>query len=126
MTSSAAAQRHAWLELLQQSGPFLTVPIADEIWPAGLPAVPQPVRAGLRTAVTQLLDDSGASRAATARKVLCDALHWGDALIEGAELPGALTEVVAEHGVVLRPDFAFRSDDEPVADDEGEVQDADE
>lgn len=126
MTSSAAAQRHAWLELLQQSGPFLTVPVADEIWPAGLPAVPQPVRAGLRAAVTQLLDDSGASRAAIARHVLCDALHWGDALIEGPDVPAALTEVVGEHGVVLRPDFAFRSDDEPVADAEDEAQDSDE
>jgi len=38
--SAAAAQRHAWLELLQQSGPFLTVPVADRVWPAGLPAVP--------------------------------------------------------------------------------------
>ncbi len=122
MTSSAAAQRHAWLELLQQSGPFLTVPVADEIWPAGLPAVPQPVRAGLRAAVTQLLDDSGASRAAIAQHVLCDALHWGDALIEGPDVPAVLTEVVGEHGVVLRPDFAFRSDDEPVED---EAQDAD-
>jgi hypothetical protein len=130
MTSSAAAQRHAWLELLQQSGPFLTVPVADEVWPAGLPAVPQPVRAGLRAAVTQLLDDSGISRAAIARHVLCDALRWGDALIEGPELPAVLTEVVAEHGVVLRPDFAFRSDDEPVVDAEaeaaGEEDDSDE
>ncbi|SNR85786.1 Eco57I restriction-modification methylase domain-containing protein [Blastococcus mobilis] len=124
MTSSAAAQRHAWLELLQQSGPFLTVPVADEIWPAGLPAVPQPVRAGLRAAVTQLLDDSGASRAAIARHVFCDALRWGDALVEGPELPAMLTEVVAEHGVVLRPDFAFRTHDDLVLDDEGE--DADE
>lgn len=118
MTSSAAAKRHAWLDLLQQSGPFLTVPVADETWPAGLPAVPQPVRAGLRVAVTQLLDDSGASRPALGRQVLCDALGWGDALVEGPELPAILTEVVAEHGVLLRPDFAFRSDDEPVPDDE--------
>src|SRR4051812_6169769 len=124
MTSSAAAQRHAWLELLQQSGPFLTVPVADEVWPAGLPAVPQPVRAGLRAAVTQLLHDSGASRAAIARRVLCDALHWGDALLEGPDVPAVLSEVVGEHGVVLRPDFAFRSDDESVEDAEDEAQDA--
>lgn len=126
MTSSAAAKRHAWLELLQQSGPFLTVPVADEVWPTGLPAVPQPVRAGLRAAVTQLMNDRGASRAMIGHHVLRDALHWGDCLVEGPALPAVLTEVVAEHGVVLRPDFAFRTDDDPAADDDDEVLELDE
>ncbi len=111
-TSSAAARRHAWLELLQQSGPFLTIPVADQIWPAGLPAVAQPVRVGVRAGVTQLLDDNGATASSFARQVLSDALHWSDALVEGADLPASLSEVVPEHGVILRPDFAFRSLDE--------------
>jgi hypothetical protein len=120
-TTSAAACRHAWLELLQQSGPFLTVPVADETWSTGIPAVPQSVRAGLRAGVVQLLEDSGAGRSTLSRHVLCDALQWGDALIEGADLPAALTEVVAEHGVVLRPDFAFHVADDPVADEDAEA-----
>ncbi len=126
-TSSAAARRHAWLELLQQSGPFLTIPIADQTWPAGLPAVPQAVRVGVRAGLTRLLDDNGASAPTFARQVLCDALHWGDALVEGADLPASLSEVVAEHGVVLRPDFAFRSpgDDETEALDAADAQDED-
>jgi hypothetical protein len=107
--TAAAARRHAWLELLQQSGPFLTVPVADQTWPTGLPAVPQPVRVGVRTGLTRLLDDNGASAGLFARGVLCDALHWGEALVEGADLPASLSDVVAEHGVLLRPDFAFRS-----------------
>src|SRR5687768_17582007 len=123
MTSaSAAARRHSWLELLQQSGPFLTVPVADEIWPTGIPAVPQPVRVGLRAAVTQLFEDYGASRSALSRHVLCEALNWGDALVEGADLPAALSEVVAEHGVVLRPDFAFHVDDESDSDEDAETE----
>lgn len=125
--STAAARRHAWLELLQQSGPFLTVPVADETWPAGIPAVPQPVRAGLRAAVTQLLED-GASCHTLSRHVLCDALGWGDALVEGDQLPAVLTEVVAEHGVVLRPDFAFHVAGEPADEDaesEADTEDAD-
>ncbi len=127
ITSTAAARRHAWLELLQQSGPFLTIPVADQTWPTGLPAVPQPVRVGVRTALTQLLDDKGVSAGAIARQVLCDVLHWGDALVEGADLPASLSEVVAEHGVVLRPDFAFRSpeEDEPDPADAIEAQDED-
>jgi len=104
---AAAARRHAWLELLQTAGPFLTIPVADQVWPAGIPAVPQPLRTALRAAVTQVLTDSGASRQALAREVLQLALGWGEALIEGAELPAALSEPVAEHGLVLRPDFAF-------------------
>lgn len=119
-TTSAAARRHAWIELLQQSGPFLTVPVADETWSTGIPAVPQPVRAGLRAAVLQLLEDNGASRSSLSHAVLCDALGWGDALVEGADLPAALTEVVAEHGVVLRPDFAFHAADDPIADEDAE------
>jgi hypothetical protein len=123
-TTSASAKRQAWLELLQQSGPFLTVPVADETWPAGIPAVPQLVRTGLRAAMTQLLEDNGASRGELTHQVLCDALHWGDALVEGAELPAALTEVVAEHGVLLRPDFAFYAADELATDEDAETEDA--
>jgi hypothetical protein len=118
-TSTAAARRHAWLELLQQSGPFLTIPVADHTWPAGLPAVPQPVRVGVRAGLAELLDDKGASAGRFARQVLCDALHWGEALVEGTELPASLCEVVAEHGVMLRPDYAFRApEEEPAADDD--------
>lgn len=111
---AAAARRHAWLELLQQSGPFLTVPVADRVWPTGLPAVPVSVRALLRHGVADLMANSGATRRALARDVLCEALSWGDALVEGADLPATLSVVVAEHGVLLRPDFAYHAEpDEP-------------
>jgi hypothetical protein len=49
------------------------------------------------------------------RLVLCDALGWGDALVEDADLPVTLTEVVAEHGVTIRPNFAFRAESEESA-----------
>jgi len=107
---SSAAQRHCWLELLQQSGPFLTVPVADQVWPTGLPAVATKVRAELRTKVLNLLTGAGDGRSNLARAVLGTALAWGDNLVEGADLPASLTETVAEHSAVLRPDFAFRAD----------------
>lgn len=108
--TAGAARRHSWLELLQQSGPFLTVPVADQVWPAGLPAVPTNMRSQLRAAVADLLDTAGRSRRELARAVLTGALDWGDALVEGTDLPHSLTETLAEHRVVLRPDFAFRAD----------------
>ena len=116
MTSSAAAaRRQGWLDLLQQSGPFLTVPVADRVWPTGLPTVPEPVRAQLRYDVAELLATGGTSRPDLTRTVLQAALGWGDALVEGATIPAALTEVVAEHGAVVRPDFAFHAEPEEAA-----------
>ncbi len=111
--SAGAAQRHGWLELLQQSGPFLTLPVADQVWPTGLPAVPTGVRAEVRAQVAKLLAGAGRSRAELASVIFGNALAWGDALMEGAELPASLAETVPEHGIVLRPDFAFCAEEEP-------------
>ena len=126
MTSSAAAaRRHAWLELIQQSGPFLTVPVADETWPSGIPAVPQPVRTVLRVARHRAARRQGRQPArARAASSCATRSHWGDALVEGADMPAALTEIVAEHGVVLRPDFAFYVADAAL-DDDADVHDDD-
>lgn len=121
-TSNAAGRRHSWLELLQQSGPFLTIPVADQTWPTGLPTVPQPTRAKVRAGLIKLLEDNGANAHSFGQDVLRDALNWGDALVEGAELPASLAEVVTEHGALLRPDFAFRSPDD--LDDSGTSEEA--
>ena len=128
---SNAARRHAWLELLQQSGPFLTVPVADAVWPTGLPAVPQPTRVSARAGIAELLESSGTSAASFIQAMLGDSLQWGDALVQGPDLPATLSEIVAEHGVVLRPDFAFRAPDsdepdETEADDEEDGEQSDE
>ena len=114
---STAAGRHAWLGQLQQSGPFLTVPVADRVWPSGLPGIPVGTRARVRVAVATVLADHGRSRGELARTLFCDALGWGDGLVQGADLPAVLTEVVAEHGAALRPDFAFHADDPTLEED---------
>lgn len=136
MTSAAAARRHDWLELIQISGPFVTVPIADATWPSGLPAVRSDHRARVRAALAELLDSGGITRPDVARLVLADVLGWGDALQEGPELPASLIEVVAENGATIRPDFAFYAepeddpeftepeDDEPVDEDEDDAEPA--
>ena len=122
IAGDAAARRHGWLDLLQQSGPFVTVPVADRVWPAGLPAVPAPVRAQLRFAMAELLDAGGMSPFELSQAVLLDALGWAGALKEGPDIPAAMTEVVTENGVVLRPDFGFYAEPEEPNDDDSERQ----
>ena len=124
---SGAARRHGWLELLQQSGPFLTAPVADQVWPVGLPAVPTEVRAVVRAEVALLLETSGRTRSGLAAALFRDALDWGDALVDTTGIPASLAEVVPEHRVVVRPDFAFfdpTSDEDETSDEGVEESDA--
>ena len=110
--SAGARKRHSWLELVQTSGPFLTLPVLDRVLPDGPPAVPRAVRAELRTLVAGTLAQRGASREALVRAVLEGALGWGEHLKMYEELPAALAEVVPGHTEVLRPSFGFYAEDE--------------
>ncbi|OJY47496.1 type IIL restriction-modification enzyme MmeI [Pseudonocardia sp. 73-21] len=124
----AARRRHAWLELVQTSGPFLTLPVVERVFPNGLPDVPGPVRADVREATTNALSSGGASRHAAVRTVLHRALDWAGHLRLDTELPAALAEPVAEHGLLLRPDLGFyaeRHDDPTELDDETDPDDED-
>ncbi len=103
----AARRRHGWLELVQTSGPFLTLPVADRAFPDGLAEVAPQARRSVRTAVADALASRGASRHRAIRTVLCDALDWAGHLRVDAELPAALAEPVPEHGLSLRPDLGF-------------------
>jgi hypothetical protein len=57
-----------------------------------------------------------------------EALSWGDAFVNDTGLPAALSEVVAEYRVILRPDLAFffDSDDEDESSDRNEGLESDE
>lgn len=127
MTTDAEARRHGWLELLQISGPFVTVPVANTVWPTGLPAVSTAARAQVRAAVTGLLDNGGLTQPDVVRTVLTKVLGWGETLLTGPSIPAALTEVVGEHGATVIPDLAFHAppDDEPAAEDAPDNEDAD-
>ncbi len=109
----AARRRHGWLELLQSSGPFLTLPVVDRVFPNGLPAVPARRRAELRAAVAAMLDSRGHGRHWLVRTLLCDVLGWGTHLLIDTAVPDSLAEIVVEHSAVLRPDFAFHAEDSP-------------
>ncbi|MQA16814.1 MAG: hypothetical protein GEV09_22565 [Pseudonocardiaceae bacterium] len=118
-----ARRKHAWLELLQTSGPFLTLPVVHRLFPDGLPPVPKQARAGVRAAVTDMLDGNGASRHALVDFVLRDLLGWGEHYT--AYLPDAAAAIVVEHGTSVRPDFAFVVGEADVDDGHDELDDDD-
>jgi len=129
----AARRRHSWLELVQTSGPFLTLPVVNRVWPNGLPEIAREPRRMVRAAVTTALETRGATRYDAVRTVLCQGLDWGEHLYWGSELPAALGEPVSEHNIVLTPDLGFYAEGgadaadpatEP-ADTDDEVQDED-
>src|SRR5258708_15074651 len=84
--------------------------------------------------VAEMLDNGGASRHAVIESMLGDVFDWHQHLRIDTELPDSLAEVVAEHGIIVRPDFGFYADetgdgedDEPedAEDDEDEDSDGD-
>ena len=105
--SEEVRKRHAWLELLQVSGPFLTLPVAHRVFPNGLPEVPVRQRATVRALVAQMMDDRGTSRHTVIANVLRDVFDWQQHLVIDDAVPQTLTEIVADHGVTLRPDFGY-------------------
>ncbi|MGH3279079.1 MAG: Eco57I restriction-modification methylase domain-containing protein [Trebonia sp.] len=115
--SEEVRKRHAWLELLQVSGPFLTLPVVHRVFPNGLPEVSVQRRATVRTLVAQMMDDRGASRHAVIASVLRDVFDWQQHLVIDDAMPQTLTEIVADHGVTLRPDFGYF--DETADDEDG-------
>jgi Eco57I restriction-modification methylase len=110
----AARRAHAWLELLQTSGPFLTLPVVSRVFPDGLPAVPAEPRALVRARVAAMMDDGGASRHTVIETLLREVLDWGNVLLLDDAVPVAMAEPVVEYGLTLRPDLAFHV--QPTAD----------
>ena len=121
--SEEIRRRHGWLELLQTSGPFLTLPVVHRVFPDGLPPVPVARRAEVRAAVAEMLDTRGATRHALIETVLRDVLDWQQHLRIDTQMPDNLAELVPEHGLSLRPDFGFYAepDSNPAGDGEADA-----
>ncbi len=115
-------RRHSWLELLQTSGPFLTLPVVHRVFPNGLPPVAQHDRARIRGLIAAMLDDGGASRHAVIEIMLRAVLDWQTHLRIDDAVPQTLAKLVTDHGVWVRPDFGFYAED---ADDEEDEEDDD-
>jgi len=109
----AARRRQSWLELIQTSGPFLTLPVADRAFPNGLPEIAAAPRSTVRVAVADALASRGATRHVAVHAVLADALDWADHLRLDADLPASMAEPVPEYGLLLRPDLGFYAEPPP-------------
>ncbi|MGO8958835.1 MAG: Eco57I restriction-modification methylase domain-containing protein [Streptosporangiaceae bacterium] len=81
--------------------------MAHRVFPNGLPEVPVQRRAAVRALVAQMMDDRGASRHAVITNMLRDVFDWQQHLVIDDAIPQTLAEIVADHGVTLRPDFGY-------------------
>jgi len=99
--------RRAWQTRLDG----LTLPVVHRAFPGGLAPVLQDKRARVRALVAEMLDGGGASRHAVIQTMLRDVLDWQQHLRIDTQLPDSLAEVVAEHGIVVRPDFGFYAEE---------------
>ena len=128
--SEQIRRRHEWLELLQTSGPFLTLPVVNRVFPNfpnGVEQATPQQRARLRALVAGMLEDRGATRHGVIQYMLDDVLGWHEHLRLDAELPATLSELVTEHGIPVRPDFGFYAEDtddeEPDGEDDTQEED---
>ncbi|WP_433784632.1 Eco57I restriction-modification methylase domain-containing protein [Actinomycetospora sp. CA-101289] len=126
----ATRKRHSWLELLQTSGPFLTLPVVHRVFPDGLPPVSADRRGAVRHVVERMLATQGEERRAVIDELLSGVLDWGEHHRD--DLPDALGALVVEHRVTVHPDLAFVVDeaeesipDEDVPDDDAGGSDDD-
>jgi hypothetical protein len=112
------ARHHAeWLSLVEQSGPFLSVPVLMETFPQGLDARDAAAAQQLREAYESWQAAASGPAALSAHRqwflhVLTDFLGWpADFILEGQTLPPGLEAPQPVHGETLRPDFALRHRD---------------
>jgi hypothetical protein len=113
-------RRHEWLRLIEISGPFLSPPVLQRAFPQGLDAHDPEILKAVRQNLTAWEESgNGASPRAEYHRawidfVLRDVLELPDGcLLEGQQIPPALTYRVPEAGETLRPDFALVNPREP-------------
>ena len=118
-------KQHAeWLSLIEVSGPFLSVPVLDRVFPQGLdPHDPDHVRV-LKLAFEEWEDDRDGDRPRPAihrewiRFVITQTLGFSkdahdtfdeSALAEDQAIPATIRATISEHGETLRPDIVVRN-----------------
>lgn len=98
-----AAHHRDWLSLVEVSGPFLSLPVLRETWPAGLDPLDKPMRDALRGEHGVWQDDKAAGQRDWVLFVLSELLGLADT-VHIDELDSFEVEV-AEHDAVLTPSF---------------------
>ena len=111
----SSAQHHVeWFQLVDVSGPFLSLSVLSDVFPQGLDAVEPEVAERLKQAHTEWLANrelrrpDSAIHTAFLDLVLRQVLEYPDEVIaDSQELGDAYTANLAEHRVTLRPDLAI-------------------
>jgi hypothetical protein len=113
MTAERSVKQHhdEWLNLLERSGPFLTVPVLSRVWPARLDPITSDVMAEFRQSFDKWREDMAGDQRGWIDFVLAEFLDWRDFLAEGPNLNPTFELVVPEHSTTVRADFAFVSPD---------------
>lgn len=113
--SSAASHHVEWLQLVDISGPFLSLSVLTETFPQGLDGVDPEIAERLRnaysewTANQELRHPDIALHTAFLRLVLREILEYPSEFIaDTQELGDQFIAPLPEHGVTLRPDLAIR------------------
>jgi len=112
--SSAASHHVEWLQLVDISGPFLSLSVLTEAFPQGLDGVDPEVAERLGTAYSEwtanreLRHPDIALHTAFLRFVLTEILEYPDEFIADTQVLGdQFVATLPEHGVTLRPDLAI-------------------
>lgn len=101
--SDGTQQHRGWLELIDVSGPFLSLPVLQSAWPT-LDALEKPAREKLRLAHATWQSDGAVGQRSWIDYVLGELLGWGNELRwhEGDDLDH-LSMGVAEHDTRIVP-----------------------
>ena len=108
-----------WLSLLEVSGPFLSLPVLERVFPQGLDEADSHLRSELRLARDEWADDQSGwnpdppIHRQWVRQVLTEVLELPDeVLLEGDRAAERFSASVPEHREVLVPDFVLLDSEE--------------
>jgi hypothetical protein len=104
VTVSVTHHHAEWIDLLETSGPFLTLPVLKRALPQGLDPVEPTIVDELRRAYEEWEQDPNLHRQ-WATWVLTSLLGFDEATLkEGPSIPSTMAVAIPEHDETLRPD----------------------
>lgn len=107
----SVTRHHAdWLSLIEVSGPFVSLPVLQKVFPQGLEGRDPAQAKALRAAYEEWQDNPSApgKQRAWVMHVLTAVLGYpAEQITEGQTLPAGLEANMPEMGETLRPDFAL-------------------
>lgn len=94
-----------WLSLIDVSGPFLSIPVLDKVFPQGLDVVEPSTASRVRSAYEEWRESTDDTlQQAWTEFILGEVLEYESRVLKtDSDIPAALRHTVAEHGVELRP-----------------------